>query len=103
MGVYEQENIYTDEAMKRVDGCITCIILCAIAFSIGIWVGISHEQHKASTPVERNNVIDSLTAVNDTIKIKVEKLDSIKNAKVIEVSTLNNDSTLKLFRELVSE
>jgi len=50
-----------------------------------------------------NNVIDSLIAVNDTIKIKVEKLDSIKNAKVIEVSTLNNDSTLKLFYELVSE
>ena len=60
-------------------------------------------QKPATTPVENVNVIDSLTAVNDSIKIKVEKLDSIKDAKVIEVSTLDNDSTLKLFYELVSE
>lgn len=47
--------------------------------------------------------IDSLTKVNDSIKIKIEKLDSIKDAKIIEVSTLNNDSTLKLFYKLVKE
>lgn len=47
--------------------------------------------------------IDSLTKVNDSIKIKIEKLDSIKDAKVIEVSTLDNDSTLKLFYKLVKE
>ena len=35
--------------------------------------------------------------------VKIEKLDSAKNAKVIEVQTLDNDSTLKLFYELVSE
>ena len=48
-------------------------------------------------------VTDSIIRVNDSIKIKVEHLDSIKNAKVIEVQTLDNDSTLKLFYELVSE
>ena len=47
--------------------------------------------------------IDSISQVNDSIKIKIEKLDSAKNAKVIEVQTLDNDSTLKLFYELVSE
>ena len=31
------------------------------------------------------------------------KVDSIKNAKVIEVQTFDNDSTLKLFYKLVSE
>ena len=53
----------------------------------------------------KENVIvtDSIIKVNDSIKIKVEHLDSIKNAKVIEVQTLDNDSTLKLFYELVSE
>ena len=53
----------------------------------------------------KENVIltDSIIKVNDSIKIKVEHLDSIKNAKVIEVQTLNNDSTLKLFYKLVSE
>lgn len=48
-------------------------------------------------------VTDSIIRVNDSIKIKIEHLDSIKNAKVIEVQTLDNDSTLKLFYELVSE
>lgn len=48
-------------------------------------------------------VTDSIIKVNDSIKIKVEHLDSIKNAKVIEVQTLDNDSTLKLFYKLVSE
>ena len=48
-------------------------------------------------------IADSIIKVNDSIKIKVEHLDSIKNAKVIEVQTLDNDSTLKLFYKLVSE
>ena len=93
----------TNDAKRSVDGCLTFIIGCTISFCVGAFVGISYERHNTSTPVERNNVIDSLTTVNDSIKIKVEKLDSIKDAKVIEVSTLDNDSTLKLFYELVSE
>ena len=56
-----------------------------------------------TSPVEENRQIDSLITVNDSIKIKVENLDSIKNAKIIEVATLSNDSTIKLFYELVSE
>lgn len=52
---------------------------------------------------ENVTVTDSIIKVNDSIKIKIEHLDSIKNAKVIEVQTLDNDSTLKLFYKLVSE
>ncbi len=54
-------------------------------------------------PVERRMNVDSVIKLNDSIKIKVNNLDSIKNAKVIEVITLDNDSSLKLFYELVSE
>lgn len=77
--------------------------VAVFAFCAGFIIAMSKYQKPATTPVENVNVIDSLTAVNDSIKIKVEKLDSIKDAKVIEVSTLDNDSTLKLFYELVSE
>ena len=77
--------------------------LAVLAFCIGFIVAMVKYQKPAITPIENVNVIDSLTAVNDSIKIKVEKLDSIKDAKIIEVSTLDNDSTLKLFYELVSE
>lgn len=91
-----------DKQIKYLDIFLERFICIFIGFVLGVLSGLVWNSN-TSTPVERNNVIDSLTAVNDTIKIKVEKLDSIKNAKVIEVSTLDNDSTLKLFHELVSE
>ena len=81
---------------------ILLLIGLIAGFIIGALSMLAYQQ-KSSTPVENNNVIDSLTQVNDSIKIKIEKLDSIKDAKVIEVSTLDNDSTLKLFYKLVSE
>ena len=76
-----------------------------IAFSIGCFVGVLsfYRYNKSNKPINNTTKIDSLITVNDSIKIKVEKLDSIKDAKIIEVSTLDNDSTLKLFYELVSE
>ena len=54
-------------------------------------------------PVEEIIKADSIIKVNDSIKIKVEQLDSIKDAKIIEVQTLDNDSTIKLFYELISK
>ena len=99
----DKEKDYVDDAIKKVDGCLTFMIGCVISFALGILAGISYEKHNINTPVENNTIIDSLTTINDSIKIKVEKLDSIKDAKVIEVSTFNNDSTLKLFYKLVSE
>ena len=53
---------------------------------------------------KNNNVIEQdveLQKHNDSLKIEVNNLDSIKNAKVIEVKTLDNDSTVKLFYQLI--
>lgn len=55
-----------------------------------------------STKVDNVNT-DSIISVNDTLKIKIKVLDSVKNEKVIEVLNLGDDSTIKLFYELVSE
>ena len=83
------------------------VIEDCICLFVGIFIGTIVGAFYINKPKEqintRTEVIDSLTKVNDSIKIKVEQLDSIKNAKVIEVSTLDNDSTLKLFYKLVSE
>ena len=77
---------------------LSCIVVVVLIFTV------NYIRKTISSPVERNDTtIDSLITVNDSIKLKVEHLDSIKNAKVIEVSTLDNDSTLKLFYKLVSE
>ena len=95
--------------MNRVEsennGKLDWVLEMLMAFITGCIVGAItfHSYTKQSTPVENSTKIDSLITINDSIKIKVEKLDSIKDAKIIEVSTLNNDSTLKLFYELVSE
>lgn len=55
-----------------------------------------------TSPVESIQ-IDSITKENNTLIIEVEHLDSIKDAKVIEVKSLDNDSTLRLFYQLIGK
>ena len=81
-----------------VVGCYLVILVVVIIYSYSKKI-INNE----TDTKENVTVTDSIIKVNDSIKIKVEHLDSIKNAKVIEVQTLDNDSTLKLFYKLVSE
>ena len=81
------------------------VLTMIIVFTFGLFVGYFDTSRYYKTRISKENYtnIDSISQVNDSIKIKIEKLDSAKNAKVIEVQTLDNDSTLKLFYELVSE
>lgn len=77
------------------------VIIACITFGLGYFFGSINSN--TTRPVEEIVKADSLIKVNDSIKIVVTDLDSIKNAKVIEVKTLDNDSTLKLFYELISK
>ena len=79
-------------------GCYLVVLAVVIIYNYSRKI-INNED----TVKENVTITDSIIKVNDSIKIKVEHLDSIKNAKVIEVQTLDNDSTLKLFYKLVSE
>ena len=81
-----------------VVGCYLVILAVVIIYTYSRKIINNEEDIK-----ENVTIADSIIKVNDSIKIKVEHLDSIKNAKVIEVQTLDNDSTLKLFYKLVSE
>ena len=81
-----------------IAGCYLVIFAVVIIYSYSKKI-INNE----TDTKENITITDSIIKVNDSIKIKVEHLDSIKNAKVIEVQTLDNDSTLKLFYKLVSE
>ena len=56
------------------------------------------DNKKTYTVIEQNVEIQKH---NDSLRIEVDNLDSIKNAKVIEVKTLNNYSTVKLFYQLI--
>lgn len=78
------------------------LISWILLFFIGLGIGKCSKDNNTH-PVEEIVKADSLIKVNDSIKLVVNDLDSIKNAKIIEVQTLDNDSTLKLFYELISK
>lgn len=94
--------------MKKIDlnklSKLDIILITLIIFSIGYVIG--YVVHKAnstiSSPVEMIS-IDSLNNTNKDIYNKIKQLDSIKNEKVIEVKSLDNDSTLRLFYQLIGK
>lgn len=94
--------------MKKIDlnklSKLDIILITLIIFSIGYVIGCF--VHKAnstiSSPVEMIS-IDSLNNTNKDIYNKIKQLDSIKNEKVIEVKSLDNDSTLRLFYQLIGK
>ena len=74
---------------------IFVVLVVALCISIAIC-----DYHRK----KNNNIIETdveLQKHNDSLRIEVDNLDSIKNAKVIEVKTLDNDSTVKLFYQLI--
>ena len=76
-----------------------CIILLVFTFVVIASIIIGSYYHRKT-----NNIIETdveLQKHNDSLRIEVNNLDSIKNAKVIEVKTLDNDSTVKLFYKLI--
>ena len=68
-------------------------------FGISTIAIISLIDNKKTYNVVEQNV--EMQKHNDSLRIKVDNLDSIKNAKVIEVKALDNDSTIKLFYQLI--
>ena len=81
----------------RITGLISAIIICIIASFI-----IAKSYYHSKT--DNSNIVISDIEIqkhNDSLRIEVNNLDSIKNAKVIEVKTLDNDSTVKLFYKLI--
>lgn len=73
--------------------------LIFFVFGIVIIVIMSLIDNKKTYTVGEQNV--EIQKHNDSLRIEVDNLDSIKNAKVIEVKTLDNDSTVKLFYKLI--
>lgn len=93
-----------NEGIETFERAITILALMIISFAVGTFVGSQYTKKVHKTPpVEEIVKADSLIKVNDSIKIVVSNLDSIKDAKIIEVQTLNNDSTRKLFYELINK
>ena len=77
----------------------SCIIFVVLIVALCTSIAFCDYRYK-----KNNNIIETdveLQKHNDSLRIEVDNLDSIKNAKVIEVKTLDNDSTVKLFYQLI--
>ena len=76
-----------------------CVILLVFTFVVIASMIIGTYYYRKSNNIIEHDV--ELQKHNDSLRIEVDNLDSIKNAKVIEVQTLDNDSTVKLFYQLI--
>lgn len=81
---------------------IALVILAGIIFSsIAIYKRCIEDKNiVTSSTIE---YVDSIKKENDKLILEVNNLDSLKNAKIIEVKSLDNDSTVKLFYKLICE
>ena len=75
------------------------VVVLVLAFVICCSMVIGKYYHTKNNNIIEQNI--ELQKHNDSLRIKVDNLDSIKNAKVIEVKALDNDSTIKLFYQLI--
>ena len=76
-----------------------CIIFVVLIVALCISIAICDYHRKKNKNIIETDV--ELQKHNDSLRIEVDNLDSMKDAKVIEVKTLDNDSTFKLFYKLI--
>ena len=98
------DNNYLEEVTTK------CFIAMIVVFSLVILLITciasiiiykqQNENKNVNTTIE---YVDSIKKENDKLIIEVNNLDSLKNAKIIEVKSLDNDSTVKLFYKLIRE
>lgn len=87
------------ELVKKIliiTGTWAIIAFCILGYSFSL-VKLGEARANKNRPVEN----DSLEITNTNLKKEVNSLDSIKYEKINEVKHLNNDSTIKLFYELI--
>lgn len=77
-------------------------VIAIVAIIVGFILLCTKTEEK-TTPLVEERKIDSIIVENSKLVIEVEHLDSIKDAEIIEVKTLDNDSTLRLFYKLISK
>ena len=88
---------------KGINKLICTYIIVILVIILAIMLNyLLFKSIQTTSPVGSSN-IDSIVKDNDKLIIEVKHLDSIKNAKSIEIKSLDNDSTLRLFYQLIGK
>lgn len=90
---------------KFVEKASTILIIEITIVLILVLAGIIFKAEKDTDIIIKNAEldIDDKIKSNDSIKLEIENINKIKDAEVLEISSLDNDSTVKLFYKLVKE
>lgn len=89
------------DKLKEYIHCFCISLFIILIYFIIVLACSKNKQDKTTSPVEEIILIDSLNKTNTKLIIEVEILDSVKDVKKDKVLTLDNDSTLRLFYELL--
>ena len=102
IGMYNNDNL-EEIITGRLTNIIIVLVILAVLV-IGSIVIYKHYIEDKNTVTSSTIVyVDSIKKENDKLIIEVNNLDSLKNAEIIEVKSLDNDSTIKLFYKLIRE
>ena len=90
-----------DDIKDIIERVTPLLIALIVTLFLGYYINTCVSYNKMIN--DNKNSIDSIKAINKEYKSKLNKLDSIKDAEIIEVKELDNDSTVKLFYRLIRE
>ena len=102
IGMYD-----SNDPEEFVTSCLTSIIVALVILAGIIFCSITiHRNCTKNRNIVTSSTIeyaDSIKKENNKLILEVNNLDSLKNAEIIEVKSLDNDSTVKLFYKLIRE
>lgn len=83
-------------------GCIILFICSVLIFGAA---GYRLYKDNTITPVEEiiTAEIDSITDANDSIKVIINNIDSIRNENIKKVNSLDDSANVELFKWLLSK
>ena len=97
----------SNDPEEFLTSCLTSIIVALVILAGIIFGSIAIYKHytedKNTVTSSTIEYVDSIKKENDKLILEVNNLDSLKNAEIIEVKSLDNDSTVKLFYKLICE
>ena len=101
IGMYDN-NDFKEVVISCLTSIIVVLILAGVIFS---YIAIYKHCTKDKNIVTSSTIeyVDSIKKENNKLILEINNLDSLKNAKIIEVKSLDNDSTVKLFYKLIRE